>query len=137
MKVDLAGKTSVKVPARSPTPAVLAKFVGEGQPIPAGRAGLQSATVVAHKLALIAFFSEELAAWSVPSIESVLRASFAEDLGKGIDAVMFGATAETATVPAGLFNGATSVTATTGGGHGGSGRRCLEIACRDRRPLLQ
>jgi hypothetical protein len=106
----------IRVPVRLASPLIGGDFVGESQPIPVRRLGL-SATPVGppKKLAVISHFSAELRDRSVPTIESVLRQAIADDTSQTLDARLLDDAAGTATRPAGLLNGVTPITPTSGG----------------------
>ena len=115
VRVSLSGRTAIKYPART-TGTLPVKFVGQGQPIPVGQAGLVAMTIFPHKLGAIVAFSEELADRSTPSIEAVVRQALEEDAGTYLDSVLFGTLAATTTQPAGLFYAVTPSAGASGGG---------------------
>lgn len=115
VRVNLSGRGTTKLPQR--TAGVLpVKFIGEGQPIPVGAAGLANVTLATHKIGIISYFSEELSHRSVPAIESVIWQTLSEDAGKYLDSILLGSTAESVTQPGGLFAGVTPSTGAAGGG---------------------
>ncbi|MBB5714766.1 phage major capsid protein [Sphingomonas aerophila] len=119
---DLGGKFTfgrngvVSIPARSATPSIAGSFVGQGAPIPVRQAGFSASTLTPKKMAVITTFTREIAEKPTPDIEQVLRTAIQEDTGVAIDTVLLDTNAATAIRPAGLRNGVTGVTATTGGG---------------------
>ena len=117
MKVSLGGFASVKLPMRSAANDLAAAWLAEGAPIPVKSAGLSNVTLgPLSKVGVITFFSEELSERSQPTIESVIRAILAEDLGTVLDSALLSTAAATSVKPAGLLNGVTPITAATGGG---------------------
>jgi hypothetical protein len=67
-------------------------------------------------MAVISAFSEEIAEWSTPSIEALVRQTMADDTSGLLDQRLLDNVAGSATRPPGLLNGVTPLTATTGGG---------------------
>lgn len=89
-------------------------WVGEGAPKPVTKLTLTSATLRWAKAAAIVGITEELARFSQPDAEMVVRDSMAKTLVRFFDTHFVSATAEVANVsPAGILNGIAS-TATTG-----------------------
>lgn len=121
---DIGGRFSfgrngvVSIPARSATPSIAGSFVGQGAPIPVRQAGFTASTLTPKKMAVITTFTREIAEKSTPDIEQVLRTAIQEDTGVAIDTVLLDTNAATTIRPAGLRNGVTGLTATTGGGFG-------------------
>ena len=110
------GRGQIKVPARSPTPSISGSFVAEGSPIPVRRLGLTSATLSPHKMGVISYFTKEMAKYSNPQIEGLLRQEIRGDTADTIDTLLIDATAGSTTRPAGLLNGVSALTASTAGG---------------------
>ena len=106
----------VSIPSRSATPSVAGSFVAQGSAIPVRQAGFSSTTLTPKKMAVITTFTREIAEHSTPAIESVLRQAIQEDTSIAIDTVLMDATAASTTRPAGLKNGVSAQTATSGGG---------------------
>lgn len=111
------GRASLKVPSRATTPSISGSFVAEGSPIPVRRLGLTSITLTPHKMGVISYFSRELAMYSTPQIEGLLRTEIAADTAATIDALLFDNVAGSTTRPAGLLNGVTPITASDAGGY--------------------
>lgn len=111
-----AGRGSIKVPARSATPSISGSFVAEGAPIPVRRIGVTSATLTPHKMGVISYFTREMATYSTPQIENLLRQEIRADTADTIDTLLIDSTAGSATRPAGLLYGVTPETASTAGG---------------------
>jgi hypothetical protein len=104
--VDLKGVASFSFPL--PTNFADASFVGDGQPIPVRQgtfAGMPIGPV--HKLALLAALSGELESASGNIAETIISHTLEVAVGRGLDAVLFSASAATADAPAGLLFGAT------------------------------
>ena len=106
----------IVIPTRSRTPTIAGSFVGEGAPIPVRQAAFTSQTVVPKKVGVITTYSREISEHSIPAIEGLLRQAIQEDTAVAVDSVLLDTNPATAVRPAGLFNGITPITATTGGG---------------------
>jgi HK97 family phage major capsid protein len=106
----------VSIPSRSPTPTIAGSFVGEGAPIPVRQGAFTAQSLTPKKMAVISTFSREIAEHSTPAIEALIRSAMQEDTAVAVDSVLLDAVAASAIRPAGLRNGVTVVTATTGGG---------------------
>lgn len=100
----------IRVPARTSTPTLAGAWVGEGQPIPVRRLGLTSVTLTPKKLGVISDFSQEIADYSTPNIEGVIRQAMAEDTAIVIDTNLLDDVAATAVRPAGLRAGIAGLT---------------------------
>ncbi|MEE4209346.1 MAG: phage major capsid protein [Parvularcula sp.] len=109
---------SIKVPSRASTPSIGGSFVGEGAPIPVRRLGLTSITLSPKKMGVISVFSREIARYSTPAIEALIRQEIQNDTAVTLDSILLDASAASAVRPAGLLNGVTPLTATVGGGYG-------------------
>lgn len=96
---------SIKIPSRATTPSITGSFVAEATPIPVRRLGVTSITLIPHKMGVISVYSREMAAYSNPSIEGIIRQGIEDDTGITIDTLLLDANPETATRPAGLRNG--------------------------------
>ncbi|WP_398473062.1 phage major capsid protein [Tardiphaga sp.] len=110
------GRGQIKIPARAATPSISGSFVAEGAPIPVRRFGLTSATLSPHKMGVISYFTKELAKYSNPQIEGLLRQEIRGDTADTIDTLLIDATAGSTTRPAGLLNGVSALTASSDGG---------------------
>ena len=66
-----------------------------------------------YKLAVISTFTEEMAAYSTPQIEQVIRQAMADDTSTSLDSYLIDDVAASAIRPAGLLVGATPVTPNT------------------------
>ncbi len=112
LQVPLQG--SAKVPSRVYPISLTGAWIGEGAPKPVFTVPLSSTTLSPSKLVSITAWSDEIATWSVPSIEALIRDAVARDIAGLLDSTAFDANAATATRPAGLLRAsATSVTAST------------------------
>lgn len=107
---------SISIPSRSATPTIAGSFVGEGAPIPVRQGAITAITLTPKKMAVISTFTREIANHSTPSIEAIIRQAIQEDTAVSLDSVLLDATAASAVRPAGLRNGVTVTTATSGGG---------------------
>jgi HK97 family phage prohead protease/HK97 family phage major capsid protein len=106
----------VSLPSRAATPTIGGSFVAQGSPIPVRQAGYQSISLTPKKMGVISTFTREIAEHSTPSIEALIRQAIQEDTSVAIDAVLLDNTAASTTRPAGLRNGVSGLTPTTGGG---------------------
>lgn len=106
----------VSLPSRSATPTIAGSFVGQGAPIPVRQGAFSSVSLTPKKMAVITTMTREIMEHSTPSIEQILRQAIQEDTSVAIDTVLLDATAASTVRPAGLRNGVTTFTATTGGG---------------------
>lgn len=110
------GRGAIKVPARSSSPSISGSFVAEGSPIPVRRVGLTSATLSPHKMGVISYFTREMAKYSTPQIEGLLRQYIREDTADTVDTLLTDATVGSTTRPAGLLYGISALAASTAGG---------------------
>lgn len=108
---------AIKIPSRATTPSIGGSFVAEGSPIPVRRLGTTSITLYPHKVGGISVMSREIAAYSNPDIEALIRSAIVDDTQINIDALLLDAVAVSTTRPAGLTNGVSTLTATAGGGY--------------------
>jgi hypothetical protein len=108
---------AIKIPSRTATPSIGGNFVAESAPIPVRRLGTTSITLYPHKVAAISVYSREIAAYSNPDIEALIRDSIVNDSSINIDAALLDNGAVSTTRPAGLTNGVSTLTATAGGGY--------------------
>jgi hypothetical protein len=120
MMVNFDGYDSVTIPRRNTRAAgttLGGAFVGEGGAIPLGRISVGSTKLSRFKMAVISTFTRELAERSTPSIEAVIRQAILDDTSIMLDSVFLGSAAAVAGIqPAGITNGVTATTGTTGGG---------------------
>lgn len=100
---------SIKIPGRAKTPNLAGSWIGEGAPKPVRKLGLTSITLLPYKLAVISTFTEEMAAYSTPQIEQVIRQAMADDTSTSLDTYLIDNVAASAIRPAGLLVGATDV----------------------------
>lgn len=114
-RFDLGRNGSLKVPVRANAPRAAGSWVGEGAPKPVKRIGLSSIQLTPHKLAVISTFTEEMAMYSTPAIEGLLRQAMSDDTRESLDGYLIDNVAASATRPAGLLNGVTPITATAAG----------------------
>jgi HK97 family phage major capsid protein/HK97 family phage prohead protease len=105
----------IKIPTRTTTSTLAGAWVGEGAPKPVKKLSLSSITLTPFKLAVISVFSEEMALYSTPAIEGIIRDAMSNDTGVSLDTYLIDATAASSTRPAGLLNGVTPLTATATG----------------------
>jgi capsid protein len=98
----------IKIPARASPLALMGSWIGEGNAKPLFAAVFNTTTLQSYKLSAISTFTEAMMAAS--AIEQIVRESLAHDLTALLDTACFDATAASSLRPAGLFNGATTVT---------------------------
>jgi HK97 family phage prohead protease/HK97 family phage major capsid protein len=102
----------LKIPVRANTPTLAGNWVGEGAPKPVRRASFTTVSMTPTKLAVISTFTEEMATYSTPAIESIIRQAMADDTSIALDTYLIDAVAASVGVrPAGLLNGVTPITA--------------------------
>ncbi len=104
---------SIRVPGRTATPTLAGAWVGEGQPIPVRRLGFTSVLLGPKKLAVISTFTQELADYSTPNIERVIRDAMDTDTSLVIDTYLLDANPADVIRPPGLRNGVTGLTPST------------------------
>jgi hypothetical protein len=115
LRVSLSGPNTATLPYMTTFPT--SAFVAEGAPIPVVQGVFANVTLgPARKLALITGMTEELAKHSAGSAEAIIRTTIAEAAAKTLDGYVFDNVASSTSRPAGLLNGVTPITATSGGG---------------------
>jgi len=110
----------IRIPSEAATPNIAGSFVGEAQPIPVRRMGFTSLSLYPHKVGVITRYSREIAAYSNPSLEGLVRDAIIRKTGLMLDTLLIDATAgggSGSTRPAGLIYGLSAITATAGGGY--------------------
>jgi Phage capsid family len=112
LNIDLGRFANVTVPGRSTTPADAGAWVAEGDPIQAKQYALLGPVLQPHKMAVITSFTREMATAS--NIEDMVRVLIAEAAGPAIDAGIFSAAAASPQKSAGIMNGVTALTPTSG-----------------------
>ena len=106
----------VSLPARSTSSTIAGSFVGQGAPIPVRQGSFGSSTLTPKKMGVITTFTREIAEHSTPSIEAILKQAILEDTAVSLDSILLDNAAATTVRPAGIRNGITGLTATSGGG---------------------
>jgi hypothetical protein len=113
--VSLDGIDTLAFPRRSGLPSNAVAWVAEGAPHAVKNYALTASTLgPTHKLAIGAALTREAVTFA--DGEKVVRQLLREDAAASLDAAVFGTAAADTTRPAGLLNGVTPITATTGGG---------------------
>jgi HK97 family phage prohead protease/HK97 family phage major capsid protein len=79
---------AIKIPSRASTPSIGGSFVGEGAPIPVRRLGLQSITLTPKKMGVLSVFSREIARYSTPAIETLIRQEIIADTAITLDSLL-------------------------------------------------
>lgn len=110
-RYDLGRNGSLKIPTRASTPKAAGSWVGEGAPKPVKRIGFAPITLTPHKLAVISTFTEEMALYSTPAIEGILRQALTDDTSESLDGYLIDNVASSTSRPAGLLNGVTPIAA--------------------------
>jgi HK97 family phage major capsid protein len=106
----------ISIPTRSRTPTLAGSFVGEGLPIPVRQGAFTSQLLTPKKMAVITTWTREMNDHSTPAIEGLLREAIQQDTAVAVDSVLIDANPATVIRPAGLLNGVSVTTATSGGG---------------------
>jgi HK97 family phage major capsid protein/HK97 family phage prohead protease len=106
----------ISIPVRSTTPTVAGSFVAEGAPIPVRQEAFTPITIGLKKMAVISSFTRELFEHSQPNIDTQLRDAMSFDTSVAIDTILLDNNPATSVRPAGLRNGVSGLTPTTGGG---------------------
>lgn len=118
---DFMGYNSIKIPMRAVAAApknLAGAFRAEGAPIRVGAASLSHKTLTPKNLGVIGTWSNELfeRSGNTKNIETLIREFMVIDTTTALEGVFFGATAGSATQPAGIQNGlAAGDTAVSGG----------------------
>jgi HK97 family phage major capsid protein len=84
--------------------------------IPVRQGAFTSQTLTPKKMAVISTWTREMGDHSVPAIEGLIRQAIQDDTSVAIDTVLLDSNASTTVRPAGLLNGVSATTATSGGG---------------------
>ena len=116
LRISLDGLNSVLLPHRSTAlPAVDTQWIAENGAFPIKQYTLAASTLgPMHKLATGVVLSREMA--ESAGGEEVFATLLREDVAASLDASLFSTTAASSTRPAGILNGISALTATTGGG---------------------
>jgi HK97 family phage prohead protease len=109
-KFDFGRNGSIKIPVRSNTPRAAGAWVGEGAAKPVKKITLTPITLTPFKMAVITTFTEEMAFYSTPAIEGVLRKAMADDTREALDGFLIDNVAASSVRPAGLLNGVSGLT---------------------------
>ena len=115
-------------------PAASGAFVTEGGPIPVGPFVFGATTLRGKKAANIVAINDEMVFGSPADVEMTLQTILGESLGLMIDGVLLSSAAATSAAPAGMLNGVTPLTATTGGGPPHCSATSSNSPPRSRRP---
>jgi hypothetical protein len=115
LNLQFNGAAAIRVPSIT-TSATGVGFVSEASPIPVRQYSIAAGVTLSPRvLATISVFNREIFEHSTPSIESLVRAVLAEDIGLQLDTCLFDATAGDTTRPGGLLNGISATTPTAAG----------------------
>jgi hypothetical protein len=88
-------------------------WVGQSQAGPVWDYVTSAASLTPRKILSTCVFSREMADYSTPNFEKLVRAALSESLSVALDTTLFSANAGDAVKPPGLFNGITATTAST------------------------
>jgi HK97 family phage major capsid protein len=113
MRIDFGSNGVVKIPTRTATAKAAGAWVGEGSPKPVKKISLAPITMTPTKLAVITTFTEEMAFYSTPAIEGILRKAMTDDTQESLDGFLIDNVASSGSRPAGLLNGVTPVAASS------------------------
>jgi HK97 family phage major capsid protein len=116
LTLSFGASAKIVIPTRSRTPSLAGSFVGEGLPIPVRQGAFTSQSLTPKKMAVISTWTREMGDHSIPAIEGLIREAIQMDTSVAIDSVLIDANPATVVRPAGLLNGVSVTTATTGGG---------------------
>jgi hypothetical protein len=105
LQIDFGRDAQVRLPMIAPGTC---GFVAAGAPIPVQKFAAIGPTISPHKMACIVELTTEMISSS--SAESLVRAALVESVGKGLDTVLFDATAGDDIRPPGLRNGIAGLT---------------------------
>lgn len=105
-RYNFGGNNKIVIPMRADrTKDIGGSFRGEGAPIKVKGASLSSKYLTPKSMAVISTFSEELARYSNPQIESLIRRFIIADTAVELDKAFLGATTGTVIEPAGMTAG--------------------------------
>jgi len=107
---------TISLPARNTASTIAGSFFAQGAPIPVRQGAFTAITLTPKKLGVITTLTREITEHSTPSIEGIVRQAILEDTAVAIDSILIDANPATTTRPAGLKNGVSATTATSGGG---------------------
>jgi hypothetical protein len=114
MQIDLAGVAKVRIPLTAATPQP--GFIGEGSAAPLAQLSLAGVDLgPAKKILILSAVTGELDQATPEAASVVIGRALAEATARSLDAAVFSSVAADATRPAGLLNGLTPITASTGG----------------------
>jgi Phage capsid family len=117
LSVNLAGRSGMTVPSKVVTAADAGTFVKEGEPIPVRNLNIGGPLVEPFRIAAISAFSNVLGERAVSDVEAIIKQCLSEAAALALDAgLLSNAAAVADTRPAGILNGVSPLTATTGGG---------------------
>jgi hypothetical protein len=110
LQINFGRDAQVRLPTVAPGTC---GFVSAGSPIPVQKFATTGPTISPHKMACIVELTTEMISSS--SAESLVRAALVESVGKGLDTVLFDATAGDDVRPPGLRNGIAGLTPAAAG----------------------
>jgi hypothetical protein len=116
--VSLDGVASITVPTVLTVAADAGSWIAEGAPFRVRQVSVNAGpTLTPCKLGCIRVFNNELAKYAVQDVEAIMRQTMGQAAALALDSNLFGNAAASAGLnPAGLLNGVSAITATTGGG---------------------
>jgi HK97 family phage major capsid protein/HK97 family phage prohead protease len=110
------GQGSIKLPSRVAGTNVNGSFVEEGTPIPVRRIATTSVSLTPRKMGVISAFSKELAKYSTPAIEGLIRSEIMADTAVTLDGALLDNAASSNARPAGLLRLVSAAANAYGGG---------------------
>jgi HK97 family phage major capsid protein len=122
--LPLTVPTTPFIPVPTPVSDPQAVWVGEGHPIPVGRATWSRVTTAESKLATIFVASNELLRTNDPRTRALLTRQASRQLARAIDTTFLGTAAATSSSPAGLLAAAPQL---SGGSPANVGRDLAEL----------
>jgi hypothetical protein len=115
LKLEFDGAGTIRVPGRLVDASDAGAWVAEGLPQPVRALRITGGPILApRKLAVITPYTREMAESS--NLEAIARALISEATALALDAALFSTAADDGAHPAGILNGVTPLTPTTGGG---------------------
>jgi len=101
----------LKIPVRANTPTLAGNWVGEGIAKPVRKASFSTVSLTPTKMAVISTFTEEMAMYSAPAIEGIIRQGMADDTGIALDSYLIDNIIGSTSRPAGLLYNVSAITA--------------------------
>jgi hypothetical protein len=110
LSFEWGGCATLNLPTMAPNASAMA-WQAEGQPGPVHDFVTSGVSITPRKILSTCVFSREMAEYSTPSFEMLVRLALSESLSLALDSTLFSAAAGTAVKPPGLFAGVVPLTA--------------------------